>query len=77
MKMKIIYVLNFEEAFKNKFRLVENVLMINKKTAMVKPEKSFCGGEDLKVLLSFSVCLINHHMLFKYLAGEKKSVSNI
>lgn len=73
MKMKIIYVLNFEEAFKNKLRLVKNVLMISKKTAMVKPENSFCGGEDLKVLLSFRVCLINHHMLFKYLAREKKT----
>ena len=67
MKMKIIYGLNFEEACKNKLRLVEKVpfLIVTRKTAMVKSEDSF-GGWDLKVLLNFSVQLTNHHMIFKY-----------
>ena len=65
--MKIIYGLNFEEACKNKLRLVEKVpfLIVTRKTAMVKSEDSF-GGWDLKVLLNFSVQLTNHHMIFKY-----------
>ena len=65
--MKIIYGLSFEEACKNKLRLVEKVpvLMVTRKTAMVKSENSF-GGWDLKVLLNFSVQLTNHHMIFKY-----------
>ena len=69
--MKRIYGLNFEEACKNKLRLVEKVpfLMVTRKTALVKPENSFCGW-DLKVLPGFSVQLTNHRMLFKYRARQ-------